>query len=172
MQLLAECIIAGLEYGMDGHCKHLARAGSILQSRLSYLLWLYRAIIWVWLCKTTSAAAQAVRLALSFVLSLLSLCSFCSAVLQCAPSCWILSYLYSSAICRVLNLHQVTSRTLWYHTNHPKASLREHDGSISSTPQIYVENMAATAEKYTCINFSNFSQHDYWNTNVIYSTMY
>ena len=80
----------------NGHCTHLTRVGSVVQSRLSYLLWM-------WLRETTSAAARAVCLALPFFLGLLSLCPFSSGVSAArrAPSCLILCFLFSSVIGRV-----------------------------------------------------------------------
>ena len=33
-----------------------------------------------------------------------------------------------------------TSRTRWYHIDNPEASLREQDGTISTTPKLHFEN--------------------------------
>ena len=80
-----------------------------------------RAIIRVWLRETTSAVARAAHLALFFVLSLLSLGSFCSAVsaVQRALSHSILCFLFSSIV----------------HGGVLRRSLQEHDGAIATTPK-------------------------------------
>ena len=85
-----------------------------------------RAIIWVWLGETTSAAAWVACRVLSFVLGLLSLCSFCSiaSVAQHASSCLILCYLYSCVVCGVLCAR----------------SHREHNGAIPIPLKLHSEN--------------------------------
>ena len=67
-------LIAGQKYGSLSR-DMVTCISSAVQSRLSYLLGLQGYYLGVVICETTSAAAQAARLGLSFVLGLLSLCS-------------------------------------------------------------------------------------------------
>ena len=74
-----------------------------------------------------------------------------------------LRFFFSFVFCRVLH------RSLWEHNGAipttPEASLREQNGSISTILYIYNENTAETAEKYTCINFSQCNYCYSTNTN-------
>ena len=81
---------------------------------------------------------------------------FCSAVSAArrAPSRSVLFFLFSSIVWGVLrwSLREHNGAIL----TTLEALLREHDGSISTTSWIYVENIVVL--RYTCINFSYFSQ--------------
>lgn len=85
-----------------------------LQSRFSYLLWLglYLGLA----MQDYSASAWPARLAPSFVLSLVTLCSFCSAVsaVRCTLSRSVLCFLLFSIVCGVL-----------------RGSFWEHSGTIN-----------------------------------------
>ena len=93
-----------------------------------------RATIWVWLHETTSAATQAARRALSFVLGALSLGSLCSIVSAAwrAPSCSILR-------CVMLlcwSFSQVTLRAWWYHTDNPRSFISRTWSFRLTTPRL------------------------------------
>ena len=122
---------------MYSHCTHLTHIGSAVQSIGWVTNYDSKAIIWVWLCKTTSAAAQAARLVLAFVLGLLIFFCFAVSAVWWTLSRSILCFLFSSVVCGVL-----------------RGSLQEHNGPISAG-ELPLRFTLRTCE--TAINaFSNF----------------
>lgn len=140
---------------------------------MTIYIYIYRAIIWVWLRETTSAVARTAFLALAFVLGLFS--SFCSAV---SAARYTLSHAFDSMFPSILH------NCLW----DPRGSLQEHNGAISTTLQASlqehdgsistdypVENMymAVRLLRITIrCTFSNISQHNSTNSTNIGIIMY
>lgn len=120
----------------NGHCTHPTRVSkhcSIWVELTTY--YDSRAISWVWLQETISAAARAARLALPFVLGLLNLCLFRSTVTPVQECCVTLGSIFPFLLRCLWYLSWVTSRTRRCNTDEIQlASLQEHDGSISTTP--------------------------------------
>ena len=108
----------------------------------------------LWL-RETSASARAARLALlSWAYSVSVL--FALLFKQRGTICHVRFYLFSSIVCGVLRAsvrgeHNGAISTI------PAASLREHDGSISPTPHVYIENMARDCREKVTRVLSYFS---------------